>query len=330
MAIKESIIKRIEQMLDDFVREIVSIKGLAKSTQESYKSDIVDFIAFLQNCGNYNNIEHYLNNKILAQYCITLNSRGLKRSSYQRKCSSIKQFFSYLIDIQVIKENPMLLIKRPKKQDSLPKCLSQIQIAKLLAIYNHNICNNQLKYTNIRNSLILEMLYSTGMRVSELVNLASNSLLFILDSDSEIKFLKIKGKGSKERIVPLRKNSIDILKEYLPMNKKNKYLFPAIKNNKSDKNLHISRRTVLNIVKNAAILANLDYKNISPHCLRHSFASHLLEKGLDIREVQELLGHSNINTTAIYTKVNDSGLHSMITKCHPLYKFNHKTPSPKS
>ena len=204
----------------------------------------------------------------------------------------------------------MLTMRRQKKEIKLPKFLTEEEIARIVSVYSDT---DDIK--KFRNRLIIEMLYSTGMRVSELCGLPLKAVLVSKkEAVDDYKFITIRGKGQKERIVPLRKNVVLELQEYIKLTAKKgqKYLFDNDKNGAP-----ITRRMVGMILKQAAILAGLNPEKVSPHKIRHSFATHLLQKGLDIREIQELLGHSSIDTTAIYAKIDTKKAKEVLEKYHP-------------
>lgn len=295
-----------------FLDYLLLEKGLSQNTIDAYKNDLIEFTNFVKSKEKKKQINILsINKQLVLDYYKTLNEKQFSKATLQRKYSSLNQFFKYLIKQKVIKQNPMLSMRRQKKEFKLPKFLSVMETEKLLSINNPIESKKQL-----RDRLILEMLYSTGMRVSELCELPLKSVLIKNQRNTnEYQFLTIKGKGQKERIVPLRANIFPLLQEYIISltNKKQKYLFSSF-----GKKTHIDRRTIVNIIKQVAIKAGIDPQKVSPHTMRHSFATHLLQKGLDIREIQELLGHASINTTAIYAKINTNTAKEVLKKHHPL------------
>ena len=295
-----------------FLDYLLLEKGLSQNTIDAYKNDLIEFTNFVKSKEKKKQINILsINKQLVLDYYKTLNEKQFSKATLQRKYSSLNQFFKYLIKQKVIKQNPMLSMRRQKKEFKLPKFLSVMETEKLLSIINPIESKKQL-----RDRLILEMLYSTGMRVSELCELPLKSVLIKNQRNTnEYQFLTIKGKGQKERIVPLRANIFPLLQEYIISltNKKQKYLFSSF-----GKKTHIDRRTIVNIIKQVAIKAGIDPQKVSPHTMRHSFATHLLQKGLDIREIQELLGHASINTTAIYAKINTNTAKEVLKKHHPL------------
>lgn len=297
-----------QKIIDDFINHIVIFKSISKLTTEAYKNDLRQFLDFVETKSK--KVLDITKEDVIS-FNETLLKYNFRNSTYQRKRSALQQLFKFLISEGKMQVNPMTQIAKPKRDRALPKSLSRDQIDRLLAYEKPNVDYKII----LRNRLILEMLYSTGMRVSELASLKLKDLSEIDLNSDEHQFVVINGKGNKERIVPLRSRTLILLKEYLALCKmvKNPFLFAGI-----DKS-HITRKTILNIVKESGRLANINL-TISPHTLRHSFATHLLNMGLDLREIQVLLGHASIDTTAIYTKLNGDQIVEMMKKYHPLYK----------
>ena len=303
----------MKDYINKFIDYLFLEKGLSKNTIDGYKNDLEDLYIFITKKNKSQTLQR-IDKTTILEYYRQLEKKEFSKSTLQRKYSSINQFFKFLVKKKYINENPMLSMHRQKKEIKLPKFLTEQEINSMLSV-NSNFKNT----TQMRNQLILEMLYSTGMRVSELCSLQLSSLNINKNNNDNYFFLTIKGKGQKERIVPIRKNVLQLLEDYIKITKKNKqkYLFQS-----NGKNNFITRRTILNIIKQTATLAGLDFTKISPHTIRHSFATHLLQKGLDIREIQELLGHSSIDTTSIYAKINDRNSKEIIENFHPLAKNN--------
>ena len=303
----------MKDYINKFIDYLFLEKGLSKNTIDGYKNDLEDLYIFITKKNKSQTLQR-IDKTTILEYYRQLEKKEFSKSTLQRKYSSINQFFKFLVKKKYINENPMLSMHRQKKEIKLPKFLTEQEINSMLSV-NSNFKNT----TQMRNQLILEMLYSTGMRVSELCSLQLSSLNINKNNNDNYFFLTIKGKGQKERIVPIRKNVLQLLEDYIKKKKKNKqkYLFQS-----NGQNNFITRRTILNIIKQTATLAGLDFTKISPHTIRHSFATHLLQKGLDIREIQELLGHSSIDTTSIYAKINDRNSKEIIENFHPLAKNN--------
>ena len=310
---------QVKNAIEKFLDFIVLEKGLAQNTFESYRNDLSEFATFLAQ-KRINEIEK-IDKKSILNYYKFLEKNALSKATLQRRYSALNQLFKYLIRQNILTANPMLTMRRQKKEIKLPKFLTEEEIRKIISTYsnttNSNTINSNIsEIKKFRNRLIIEMLYSTGMRVSELCGLPLKAVLVSKkDAVDDYKFITIRGKGQKERIVPLRKNVVLELQKYINLTAKKgqKYLFENDKNGAP-----ITRRMVGIILKQAAILAGLNPEKVSPHKIRHSFATHLLQKGLDIREIQELLGHSSIDTTAIYAKIDTKKAKEVLEKYHPL------------
>ncbi len=279
----------IEQLICDYINYLEIEKGLSKNTIVAYSSDITDFFDFLD--GEYKNDFSLskVKRRDFSSFTKFLAKKDLNPSSITRKIASIKGFFRFLCYRRNIKKNPSISISSPKIPKRLPRVLTKSEIDTIL---NHKL--------DIESLAIIELLYSAGIRVSELINLKLNNI------DLAQHVIKVFGKGSKERIVPINKRCIEILKKYLKKREIKAlkfdcepYLFLA------DNGKQISRQKVYRIIKEQG---EFIHKKISPHTIRHSFATHLLENGADLRVVQELLGHSSIVTTQLYTHISKKTL----------------------
>ncbi|MDD5687669.1 MAG: site-specific tyrosine recombinase XerD [Elusimicrobia bacterium] len=284
-------------LLNSFISYISVEKGLAKNTVISYKRDIEKYFIYLK--------KHFLDFLNVTEENITdyLWERKLEKKSVQtvfREQESIKSLYKFLFIEGYIKQNPAGQLKSPRLEKYLPDTLSIEEVDKLLSTPDIK------KIKGLRDKAILETLYATGMRVSELTELK------ISDVNFEVGFIKCFGKGSKERIVPIGSKAIESINSYLNKRKKtdNKMLFLNPSDNK------ISRISVWEIIKKYAKIAGIT-KKISPHTLRHSFASHILERGADLRTIQEMLGHASISTTQIYTHIDKKFLKNQHNKFHP-------------
>ena len=291
-------------LIDNFLDYISYEKGLSKNTISSYKSDLENFIEYLNknrisslNKLTRNNIRDYL-----------LNQKANKKSTatIARRIVSIKNFFIYLLQEGLLSEDPSALISSPKIWKSLPDTLSISEVTTLLS-YNSI---NKKKHHLCRNKLIIELLYACGLRVTELIDLKLDSLHL------EESYIQVRGKGQKDRLIPINKTTVKNLKKYINddrlkyTNSVSEYLFL------SQKNKNLTRQRVWQIIKNHISDAGIK-KNISPHTLRHSFATHLLDNGGSLRAIQEMLGHSNISTTEIYTHIEKNRLKEIHKKYHP-------------
>lgn len=283
------------QLISEYITNLELERGLSKNTLLAYENDIMDFFNYFSDIKDVGEIKriHF------SRYIMYLAEKDIKPSSITRKMASIKGFFKFICANREIKSNPALAISSPKIPKKLPKVISYEEIEKLL--------KNQL---TIREKAIFELLYATGLRVSELCNLTIKNI------DLKTNIIKTNGKGSKERLVPLGKKAHSAILDYMKERElliKTKfgskteidYLFI---NNDCKK---ITRQQVYNFIKKQGETIN---KAISPHTIRHSFATHLLENGADLRCVQELLGHSSVVTTQLYTHVSKKHLKEIYFK----------------
>ncbi len=277
----------IEDAIEDFINYCIFEKGLSDKTKESYRNDLEVYKLYLNDCGiNYvsniskDNIKDFIKERSIEE-----------ASTIAHNLTVIKNFHKYLLKEGVVNEDVSLYIERPKLRKLLPKSLSIEDVDLLLDIK----LNSPFDY---RNKAMLELMYGCGLRVSELINLEINDIDII---NCQIRIL---GKGSKERIVPLGEYSIDYLKKYLDIRDellKQKSCSKLFINNHG---LGMTRQGFFKILKKLLKEKGLN-PNVSPHTLRHSFATHLINRGADLRSIQEMLGHSDISTTKIYTEVSD-------------------------
>ena len=286
-----------DHLLRSFLDSLYIEKGLSKNTVSSYKNDISSFSAWCDK-------EHLDRLKItdlnLNNYISTLFSIGLKSSSINRKISSIKHFYLFLLKKKVIKNSPADEITTPKQEKYLPTSMSEDEVESLLGSPKSSIKIER------RDKAMIEILYATGMRISELVNLK------LTDIDLNRSVLKVFGKGSKERLVPYGEKAAEALRIYLEDRKKldSKDVFL------SNRGTRITRGAFWQRIKIYIKRENLK-SSISPHTLRHAFATHLLNRGADLRSVQILLGHSDLSTTQIYTHIAKKRLGEILKKHHP-------------
>ncbi len=263
-------------------------RGLAQNTLEAYNRDMIQFFDFIeaQNVSDINQIKRIHINLYLK----FLKENNLAPTSLSRKIASLKGFFSWLNSMQKLNYNPTLSIEQPKLSQKLPKVLSSEEVSTILK-----------SKLSKRDKAIIEVIYAAGLRVSELCGLKMTNI------DLNSRFVRCVGKGSKERIIPIGNMAVKAVKSYLKERdyilKKNQIQTPFIFLRENGK--QITRSDVYLIVKNLGKLIN---KEITPHILRHSFATHLLENGADLRVVQELLGHSDVSTTQLYTHVSKKRL----------------------
>ena len=286
-----------DHLLRSFLDYLYIEKGLSKNTVSSYKNDITSFSSWCDK-------EHLDRLKItdlnLNNYISNLFSIGLKSSSINRKISSIKHFYLFLLKKKVIKNSPADEITTPKQEKYLPTSMSEDEVESLLGSPKSSIKIER------RDKAMIEILYATGMRISELVNLK------LTDIDFNRSVLKVFGKGSKERLVPYGEKAAEALRIYLEDRKKldSKDVFL------SNRGTRITRGAFWQRIKIYIKRENLK-SSISPHTLRHAFATHLLNRGADLRSVQILLGHSDLSTTQIYTHIAKKRLGEILKKHHP-------------
>lgn len=293
-------------LFDTFFSYLEFEKEFSKNTILSYKNDLKDFKNFLE---IINKNPEEIDKKDVFNYLIHLSKKRLKPSSLRRKISAIRSFYKFLIREEIIEKDPTDDLTFPKNEKKLPQVLTVEDIEKLINV----IDNKTLK--GKRDRAIIELLYSSGLRVSEIINLK------IVDIDFENNYLKCFGKGSKERIVPFgelaKRYILDYLEERKRQNINSDLLFV---NKRGEKLLRQYINNFLRIYSKKAKLR----KKVHPHMLRHSFATHLLERGADLRSVQELLGHVDISTTQIYTHLTKDYLREVYLSTHPLWRKNDK------
>ena len=296
--------------LELYIEYLYIQKNLSKNTCESYLSDLNQFSNFFKNkC--LLSIE-FLDIKKYVNYLST----NFSATSQSRKLSTLKQFYNFFLDQNKISTNPILGIDLPKLPKKIPKVLTENEIIFLI-----EKSYNDFTEVGIRLTTMLEMIYSTGMRVSELLELKLSSI------KDDYSSLLIVGKGNKQRLMPITEKTKKILLKYLNVrdffirkdSKDLGYLFPS-----NSKLNHLTRNRFFQILKEFSKKINFDSTKISPHIIRHSFATHLLNRGADLRMIQTSLGHSDISTTQIYTHINTKKFKSILETKHPLKKITSK------
>ena len=286
-----------DPLIRSFLDSLFIEKGLSKNTIKSYESDLKEFFAWCHNI--HKKLPSKLTSSSINIYLGYLFNKNIKSSSVNRKLSTLKAFYIFLYKQKLILKIPTEDIETPKIQKKLPSTLSENEVEKLLkAPKDKNIIE-------LRDKAMLEMLYATGMRISELVNLKE------VNVDKNRQVVKVLGKGSKERLIPFGDEALESLQKYLhKRNSRNIYIFLNNRDNK------LSRVGFWQRVK--IYLKRVHLKSdITPHTLRHAFATHLLNRGADLRSVQLLLGHSDLSTTQIYTHIAKQRLSEMHKKHHP-------------
>lgn len=303
--------KDIESFLDMLAAE----RGAALNTLEAYRRDLSDFASHIQARGL---TLASCTNADLEDYLQQAASLGLSASTRARRVSALRQLFRYLELEGFAATNPALRLETPRRAKPLPKILSVAEVDRLLeaARVADGLKGRDL-VRHVRLACLVEVLYATGMRVSELVSLPRS----VVSGDPRV--LTIRGKGGRERLVPLNSKARAALDRYLALGQDagdgvapmlaNRWLFPS-----RGAEGHLTRQRLAQDLKELALAAGLDPARVSPHVLRHAFASHLLDRGADLRTVQQLLGHADISTTEIYTHVLEERLKKVVLEHHPL------------
>ncbi len=293
----------LDVLVDQYINFLIIEKGLSENTIESYSRDISRYVDYL----NQKKVKRISDAEtpVILTYLISLRDGGLKARSTARHLVTLRGFYRYLLQEKIIKHDPARLLDLPKSGLKLPDVLSVSEIKLLLSTPDTQTP------LGLRNAAMIELLYAAGLRVSELVNLKS------LDINTEAGFVRVIGKGSKERIVPIGNYAKDIIDRYVKTARSlllkdavSHYMFVA----RAGKPM--TRQGFWKLLKQYALQAGIA-KKITPHSFRHSFASHLLEGGADLRAVQIMLGHADISTTQIYTHVAREHLKQMHEKYHP-------------
>jgi integrase/recombinase XerD len=304
-----------QALIDAFLEMIAAERGAAKNTLEAYGRDLEDYRAEIARFGK---TPLDTTTDDIRTYLAGMAARGLKPSSAARKLSSIRQFHRFLVAETMRDDDPALIIEGPRRGRGLPKILSVAEVDHLLAVSKEGITEAHRPHGErlraARTACLLELLYATGLRVSELVSLPKAA------ARSREPLVAIRGKGGRERLVPLSPPAREavrvyraLLEEKYPGAASGPWLFPA-----DSESGHLSRQAFARDLKTVAVAAGISATRISPHVLRHAFASHLLQNGADLRVVQELLGHADISTTQIYTHVLDERMKAMVRDLHPL------------
>ena len=301
---------------ESFLEMLAASRGSGRATLTAYRTDLEDFLLF---AARKRWVLETLSHQDLNQYFIALTRRGMAASSLARKRSALTQWFKFLISEKLRKDNPVLLTPAPKRARGLPNVLSKNEVQRLV-----NLARDDGTRDGVRLCALMELIYASGLRVSELVTLTMDHLQRNPKTPGEIApYFMVRGKGEKDRIVPLHNAAVQALKRYLELRgsfigekETSKWLFPE-----RVKLGRLSRQKFARQLKILCADAGIDPERCSPHTLRHSFATHLLEGGADLRVIQELLGHADIGTTQIYTHVASSRLEKTVSDHHPM---NHR------
>jgi integrase/recombinase XerD len=296
-----------------FLDMLAAERGASRNTLDAYRRDLDDYLAYLTQAGAAPDTAAAAT---VRGFMASLEERGLKATSAARRLSAVRQFHKFLYVEGYAPADPTAAVSAPKRGRALPKVLSVDQVDRLLQVAHEGAARPDTtaadRLRSLRMACLLELLYATGLRVSELVGLPRSA------ARTRDRFLVVRGKGAKERLVPLTEAARETARSYLAALEQQgraagPWLFPA-----DSESGHLTRQAFARDLKALAAAVGLRSDTVSPHVLRHAFASHLLQNGADLRVVQELLGHSDISTTQIYTHVLDERLKSMVRDLHPL------------
>lgn len=297
-------INQIESFLNMMAAEV----GAAQNTIEAYRWDLEQLEEL-----SLNKPWAEFEDEDIALYIQKLSRKGYAVKSIARKLSAVKDFFKFLYSEKLIKNNPTLNTVSPKLEKPLPKFLTEAEVKALIAV-----AEESGTLSSKRMAVMLELMYACGLRVSELVCLPENAINFNKQR------LLVRGKGNKERLIPVAASAIEAVQNYLSFReeysrggRRSIWLFPS----KTSKFGHISRDAFFKEIKKLAVKTGIEPSRVSPHVLRHSFATHLLNHGVDLRSVQKLLGHEDIATTEIYTHILMDDLMKKVCEKHPLARF---------
>ncbi len=296
-------------VIESFLEMLAAERGASANTLEAYTRDLKQFNAYLR---QKRDTLETAQRRAIENYMLLLSKQGMSTRSIARKLSAIKQLYRFLLSEKIREDNPCLNIDTPKEHKALPNTLSHQQVEQLL-----ETARGDTSHDGVRMLALLELLYATGLRVSELVSLKLSQLQKNPERPLGYEsFMIVKGKGSKERLVPFSPRALEALLAWLETRDgSSKWLFPS-----SSKEGYLTRQRFGQLLKALAMKAGVDATLLSPHTLRHSFATHLLSGGADLRVIQELLGHADISTTQIYTHVASERLESLVKEHHPLAK----------
>jgi integrase/recombinase XerD len=306
---------RAARLIDAFLEMLAAERGAARNTLDAYRRDLADYLDHLKR-GNSDPLA--VTTRGLRAYLAALEARGMSGATSARRLSALRQFHKFLYVDRYRADDPAAPLEGPRRRRSAPEVLAAAEVERLLETAREGLGDEARplgeRMRAARLYALLETAYATGLRVSELVGLPARA------ARARDPFITVRGKGSKERLAPLTPRAREALAAYRALLEKaapgladSPYLFPS-----DSASGHLTRQAFARDLKTAAAAAGLSARDVSPHALRHAFASHLLQNGADLRVVQELLGHADISTTQIYTHVLDERMQAMVRDLHPL------------
>lgn len=308
--------------VDAFLDMLTTERGAAMNTRQAYWRDLADVSLYLRNNlgsdvdrATTDQLKEYLKDLSQKSHTKGTNENKIAVRTVARRLSALRQFYRYIVSENIREDDPTTTIESPKQGRTLPKTLSEDEVTQLI-----KTAGAGGRPENTRLVCLLEMLYATGLRVSELVGLPISAI------DENQQFIMIAGKAGRERMVPLSDPAQDALKNYMNVRKQfigmdengmqSQWLFPS----RTSDSGHLTRQRFAQLLKDLARAAEVDESRVSPHVLRHAFATHLLSRGADLRSVQKMLGHADIATTQIYTHIIGENLKDTVEEKHPLNK----------
>jgi integrase/recombinase XerD len=301
-------------LIEAFLEMMAAERGAAFNTLEAYRRDLSDFAEFAGRRGGLKGAS----TEAIRAYLARLDDAGFAPRTAARRLSALKQFFRFLYADGMRADDPAASLEGPKRGRTLPKVLTVSEVDQLMEAAQARVAAGGGSPRHIRLVALLEVIYATGLRVSELVKLPVSA------ARGDVRVLLVKGKGGRERLVPLSPPAKTAMAEYLKVRqvfleqagtRGAAYLFPS-----RGKEGHLTRVRFFQLLDALAVEAGIDPRRVSPHVLRHAFASHLLNNGADLRSVQQMLGHADISTTQIYTHVLEERLQALVRDGHPLAK----------
>jgi len=299
-----------EDSIQNFKNYILLEKGLSDNTLEAYLHDVKRLWQYIKSISKTEIQPEFVTKSHLQNFVVFIAELGVSEATQARIISSVRAFYKFLFQTEVIKNNPAKLLETPRQTRKIPEVLTVEEVDRIINAVDLS------RSDGYRNRAIIETLYSCGLRVSELISLK------LTDIFAEQRFVKITGKGNKQRLVPISNKALEEINNYLEYTRKKNVIKEEYENILflNRRGASLTRNMVFIIIKELAQKAEIG-KKISPHTFRHTFATHLVEGGADLRAVQEMLGHSSITTTEIYTHINQEYLRDTILNFHPRGKY---------